>query len=165
MRDWRFILKVERKKKMHINDCLFSPIMFPSLKLENINSAQINGNISMIKQKRMNLHNRTSVLLEPIRKKPSNKIAEMKDKIIPGKSIEIRCVSAKTVKSSINKCTILTKNSSMSLKKMKRAKSAPSQRQSDVARVQVNIVIDAFDFINTIDKSINCEKMQKEKIP
>jgi len=81
-----------------------------------------------------------------MRDKASNKIAEVNDKIIPEKSIKIRCVSAKTLKSSINKCTILTKNSSMNLEKMKRAKSAPPQRQSDTARVQVNIVIDAFGF-------------------
>jgi hypothetical protein len=108
----------------------------------------------MTKQKHRSLHSKTnSAFLKLMKDNSSNKIAEVKDKIISEKSIEIRCVSAKTMKSSINKC-ILTKNSSMSLEKMKRVKSASIQRQNNIARVQVNIMIDAFGF--TMDKFYEC---------
>lgn len=99
----------------------------------------------------------------------SPKVPEAKTKIVPAKSIEIRCASAdKTAPRSPidNKGAVLTRSASTtSLEKARRTNSAPPQRRNlaPAARVQVNIVIDAPGLAEATDKSIVCEKMQDGK--
>ncbi|XP_026824005.1 uncharacterized protein LOC105281347 isoform X1 [Ooceraea biroi] len=166
-KDSRIDLDLEKKKKTCITlDCLHPSAIFSSLKSEDTNSAKLNDNFSMAKQKRASFHSKTNrAFLVPMMEKPSKEIAEAKDKIIPVKSVEIRCASAKTtINSPVDKCATLTKNSSItSLRKMRRTNSAPSQRENITARMQVNIVIDASGLTEATDKSINCRKMQNKK--
>lgn len=170
----------EKRKKTHINiDCINLHLpttdqsqpstAFSCSKAANANSAKTNSaDFSLAKQKRASFHSGTNrAFLVPMMDK-SPKISEVKNKIAPGKSVEIRCASAdKTAtRSPIEKSAVLTRSSSTaSLEKARRTNSAPPQRRNliSAARVQVNIVIDAPGFSETTDKSTVCEKVQNGK--
>ncbi|EGI70654.1 hypothetical protein G5I_00549 [Acromyrmex echinatior] len=173
-------IEEEKKKKTRINiDCtnLHLPttdqsqplITFSSLKTDNADPAKTNSDFSLAKQKRASFHSGTNrAFLVPMVEK-SPKGPEAKSKLVPAKSIEIRCASAdkNMMRSPIDKNVILTRSSSTaSLEKAKRTNSAPPQRRNlaSAARVQVNIVIDAPSLADeATDKSIVCEKMQDGK--
>ncbi|XP_014486222.1 PREDICTED: uncharacterized protein LOC106750403, partial [Dinoponera quadriceps] len=172
-------MSAEEKKRTHISiDCMSLHSSSPSsasLKPENaaISAKIANDDFSSAKQKRTSFHSGTNraFLVPMIEKSTKGSVGASKytatDKVVPMKSLEIRCASAtpsdKTatqkqttmtdVRSSIvleNKQAILAKSSSMiSLEKAKRTNSAPPQKRGggegnvvSTARVQVNIVID-----------------------
>ncbi|TGZ49164.1 uncharacterized protein [Temnothorax longispinosus] len=169
----------EKRKKTHINiDCtnlhlsmtdLSQPsAAFSCSKAANAESAKINADFSLAKQKRASFHSGTNrAFLVPMVDK-SPKVPEAKNKLAPTKSVEIRCASAdKTAtRSPIDKSAVLTRSSSTaSLEKARRTNSAPPQRRNlaSAARIQVNIVIDAPGLAEATDKLIVCEKMQDGK--
>lgn len=170
----------EKKKKTRINiDCtslhlptnnqLHPSITFPSLKPENADPGRTNDNFSSARQKRANFQSGANrAFLVPMAEKSPKEITEAKDKIVPAKSIEIRCASAAT-RSPLDRSTILAKSSfssTTSLEKTRRTNSAPPQRRNIApgTRVQVNIVIDAPGLAEAADKSAVCGKVQDEKI-